>query len=382
MLFVRIFICLSILLCLSLPTNAQQQSLQQIEKDLQSMAFEILNHDSLEHKIAQNKKFAKRLINVLRRPESFSYDFDSLKTISILEPQDKSFRIFTWYIVDKNYSMRYGEQYHYYFGFIQRKLKDPANPSQYVVIPLIEMPKVPGGVENMILDNQNWMGALYYKPRQSQYINEISVQSYARERKASGKAQKVKQKYYVLSGWNGNDHRSNYKLVDVLSFDKEEPTRAIFGAYIFFFDEIIPKSRALFKYSEYAPFSLNSGYVKWGPGKLFKREMLIYDHLARPNSTNTMSQVWEMGPDGSYDGLEFIKKAKRINSRRNQDTQIALQRVKGYYKWHRNVKPATKYNNQLTQKHLDKIKREESARQKAAGIKIKSDKKSEDKKEN
>ena len=92
-----------------------QRSIKDIEEDLKKMAIQILNNDSLAYKVDLNKRFTKELMEVLKRPESFKYNFDSLTTISILRSEDNAFRVFTWYIVDKNYKELYGEQYHYYF---------------------------------------------------------------------------------------------------------------------------------------------------------------------------------------------------------------------------------------------------------------------------
>jgi parvulin-like peptidyl-prolyl isomerase len=378
-----------------------QRPLPAIEQQLDSLAQDILYHESLEHKLAQNKRFASLLVKTLERPDSYRYGFDSLETISILRAEDNAFRIFTWQIVDiKNPGTRYGEQVHYYFGLIQRKYQTKADKTDYVVIPLIEMQEIPPGVENMVLDNTQWLGGLYYPPKynddelvkhtfkyyapkdkgpqsyqdafqaiQESYDqlsdrdqrrlehmdrkqrNQMSQQE-ASERNQTRKLKKVKRDMYVLLGWNGLDNRSNLKFVDVLSFDPRDSSRAIFGANVFFFDPLVAKHRAMFRYSEYSPFSLNYAYVQHGLFPWSKKRMIVYDHLAMPgNSDRKLKEIWEMGPDGSYDALYFRK--SRFN-------------------WLTNIELAEDYNNKVTRKALEEQQARERERLKKAGINLSS----------
>lgn len=331
------------------PLTAQHSSIEEAELELAELADVILRHDSLKVKIQKNKKFSKILIDLLKKPESFTYPFDSLKSISILTAEDKSFRIFTWHMVDKNYKQYYGEQYHYYFGLVQRKYVSNGQ-TEYIVIPLLEMPTIPRGVENMVLDNGNWLGALYYPPRYGEYIPSQTLKYYSRrEQDGSGSPKKIKQDFYVLMGWNGNDEKSNYKMIEVMSFDPDDKNRVIFGADVFYFDAI-PKYRALFKYSEYAPFSLNYAYVK--KGRAGKRKMIVYDHMGSPKpGDQKLTEIWEMGPDGSYDAIGFYKKG-------------------GYFEWYRNIELAEKYNNKITKKQQEEVMERERKKLEAAGIQL------------
>ncbi len=325
-----------------------QRPLPEVEVQLAQLAQEVLNHNSLEHKIAQNKKFASLLNQTLERPESFDYPFDSLKTISILHPRDNSFRLFTWYIVDQKEGEYYGQQYHYHFGVVQRKY-EANGKTEYIPIPLFEMQEVPHGVENLLLDNNNWLGALYYLPKNHSVIPSYELKYSTPDKKSNGKVIKVKQPFYVLMGWSGNDERSNLKMVEVMSFDPKQKDRVIFGADVFYFD-LIPKFRAVFQYSEYAPFSLNFNYVQLPMGR--KKEMIIYDHMGTPKAgEQKLKEIWEMGPDGSYDALSFYKRG-------------------GYFEWYRNVELAEKYISRQYQKKQNEIRSNQenilSNREKAA----------------
>lgn len=328
-----------------------QRSLAQVEVELAQMANEILTHPNLEHKIELNRKFSRKLIEVLERPESYSHAWDSLKTVAVLDASDGSFRMFTWQIVDeKDPRVNYGESSHYYFGLVQRRYESEKGKIEYLVIPLIEMPEIPAGVENMLLDNQNWIGGLYYQLRHTKGIPRETFKYYdPRQRNSKGEPLKVKQDFYILSGWNGLDHRSNIKFIDIMTFDREKPDRIIFGANVFYFD-LIPKYRAIFKYSEYAPFSLNYSFVKKG---LFgKKKMIIFDHLASPKpGEQKLKEIWEMGPDGSYDALEFKSRG-------------------GFFAWYKDVELAEDYNSRVTRKAIDAQRKAELDRLKEAGIKL------------
>ncbi|MDX2247608.1 MAG: hypothetical protein SF052_12565 [Bacteroidia bacterium] len=330
--------CLILFFSFSQTLLFAQKSLPEIEEELQRLSAEILTHDSLSFKIQQNKLFTRTLIETLKRPESFDYPFDSLKTISILQPEDRTFRIFTWHIVDKNYQEYYGEQYHYYFGLVQRRYEENGK-TEFLVIPLVELRNIPRGVENSVLDNGSWLGALYYPPKYHDFIPSYTVKTIGYNKE---QPRKVNNTLYLLLGWNGNDEKSNYKIVDVLSFDPKDKNRVLFGADIFYFDQI-PKYRALFKYSEYAPFSLNFSYVQDGGQK---KKMIVYDHMGTPKQGDQkLEDVFETGADGSYDALYFYKKV-------------------GYFEWYRNVTLAEKYISSENRKKQELIRQNQ---QKIAG---------------
>jgi hypothetical protein len=327
-----------------------QPSLETVEKELQDLAHQVLYDDSLGTKIKRNKEFSSLLIETLRRPESYRYPFDSLKTISILQAEDNSFRIFTWHIVDKNYNQYYSKQYHYFFGLVQRRYEHDGQ-TDYLVIPLLDMQEAPAGVENMVLDNYNWFGAQYYPPKNSSgKLESYTLKFLDRANTPPGEnIKEIKQDFYVLLGWNGNDQRSNIKLVEVMSFDPEDPEHIIFGADVFYFD-MIPKYRAVFQYSEFAPFTLNYAKVKKGWFGLGKKEMIVYDHLAPPKyGTSPLEEVYNMGPDGSYDALYFYKR-------------------RGYFEWYRDVELADKFNNQYNRKQVEEMRERERKKLEEAGI--------------
>jgi len=257
---------------------SKSQNLQEIERELARQAEALFSDQSLEEKLQINKTFTQTLIQTLRKPSSFHYPFDSPTTISHIYAKDKRFRIFTWQIIDRPSGNQVPETYHYYFGLIQRKWVDAQGQTEYVVIPLIEMQSIPMDVENQILSHKNWLGGIYYPPR---FEKEFPTRTIKYTDPESGK--KIRQDAYILFGWNGFDQSSNIKFVEVLTLDPNDKNRVYFGADIFYFD-IVPLYRAVFRYSDNAPFKLNYGYVKTGPFNLFKKKMIVYDHLAPPQT--------------------------------------------------------------------------------------------------
>jgi hypothetical protein len=329
---------------------AQPSDLPSVERQLKVWAAEMLDHPSLEVKKQRNREFSRLLIETLKRPESYTYPFDSLTTISRLSPEDGSFRIFTWQIVDQqNPEQYYGQQSHYYFGVVQRRYVENGQ-TEYLVIPLVEMPEIPAGAENMVFDNNRWLGGLYYPPRYHDHLPRYSLKYFdPKQMTAGGKVKKARQDFYLLMGWNGLDQRSNLKFVEVLSFDPKDKTRVIFGANVFYFDPVIPKFRAMFRYSEYAPFTLNYAYVK--AGLTGRQQMIVYDHLASPKGAGRapLEEIYEMGPDGSYDALRY-------------------DRGPGEFTWVKNIGLAEKYNSKLNQKELEARREAEQRKLREAGI--------------
>ncbi len=333
------------LICLCSPFRLLWgQDFSRVERELVELSHSFLSSQDLEEKLTVNKEFTSTLLKSLKNPKSFSYPFDSLTSVSRLYASDRSFRIFTWQLTDQ-VNEPIPQTLNYFFGLFQRKWINANGKEEIVVIPLIEMTEIPTDIENRVLDQNSWLGGLYYPARFGQDIPAKTIK-YVDPR--TGK--KVKSTAYIVMGWNGYDGSSNFKFVDVITPDPQNKNRIIFGANIFFFD-LVPKYRAVFRYSDNAPFSLNYGYVKHGLGKFFRKRMIIYDHLAQPSSSRRTGSTFALGPDGSYDALNFYNGG-------------------GYFEWYRNIQIAEKYNSKLTQKMLEKQQERERKSLQSAGISV------------
>jgi hypothetical protein len=257
-------------------------------ESLKGMAKEILNHDSSRYKFELNKKFGAALKGLLTMQGSFDFPFDSLVTISKIYAPDYSFRIFSWYIVDE-------DQDHFYYALLQRKVKTIGGKDSLIVQALNHTQAITADAENLALNQNTWLGALFYK------VLMFKSKGYRRDF-YTGKVEKAQNTYYVLLGWNGGSKYSTFKMIEPLTFDEQDVEKIHLGAPLFYFNAI-PKYRVIYEYSDNAFFKLNAELVdrKW-PRKSV--EMIVFDHLSPPNRIKK-HEMLAYGPDGSYDGLYF-----------------------------------------------------------------------------
>lgn len=284
--------------------------LPEVEKELAQMGHTVLRHDITQYKDYMNARFLQSLGIVLQRADSYNYPFDSLVTVSRIYPADNTFRIFTWALVDQDSLQRY-QNYHH-FGLVQRP-RIVKGKTEYHVIPLTDRMDRTPTIESDVLSPGRWLGALYYKPRDSQYGVMTYKGTFLKKDGLTGKKRTYKATYYVLLGYNGHDRRNNYKIIDCITFpNAENPLEIQFGAPIFYFGEI-PKSRAVFKYSDNTSFSLNKGFIKDPKGGK-KNEALVFDHLESvyrgEGDTTGVALLAEKkyGPNGTYDALVWLNK--------------------------------------------------------------------------
>lgn len=239
------------------------QLLIQYEDSLRQLSDTIL--DGSEQGIRQNAcySFIKKLVTALQIPGSFDYPFDSLKRISMMVAEDKSFRIFNWQLPLASGKQRF-------FGAIQLRDKD-----ELKLFPLYDYSDNMLNPADTITNSERWYGALYYRM--------LTV-------KGHGK------KYYMLFGWDGNNLRSNKKILEVLSFSKKnEP---VFGAAIFDFGKDSERNgikRFILEYKKDAEVSLNYDA---------DLQMITFDHLI-PQDPSTKDLPFTYVPDGSYDAFSW-----------------------------------------------------------------------------
>jgi hypothetical protein len=289
------------------PQRDMTEPLETLEAELAQVARLILRHDSLPYKHELNKQFIKRMEIILNRPDSYDFPFSALETVSRILPQDNSFRIFTWTMYDADKEKTYHNSI--YFGFIQRRWISPTTKISHLIVTQLH-DKVGNfaTVENTILTPKDWFGALYYQPRHSKH----GVQSYkGKYREMDGMTGKKKTKhitYYVLFGLNQNNLSTNFKVIDVITFDPIDSTTILFGAPIFV-TRAVPAVRRVFQYADNSPFTLNIGHFTTRSLGLFNRkhEGIVFDHLITPKFKKDL-QLSQTGTDGSYDALIYIRR--------------------------------------------------------------------------
>lgn len=258
------------MLCPLLMTGQDVEQFRKHEEELAALSDKIVN-DSIENERAKACfDFIPKLVEALKLKNSFDYPFDSLKTISIQYPKDRSFRIFTWQLHRDNGAYRF-------YGAIQM------NSKELELFPLFDYSDSLFNPVNEVLTPDTWLGCLYYN------IYEVKVK---------------RKKYYTLFGWDGNDLWSTKKVMDILHFEDGKP---VFGAPIIEFTdegeddaegddkETYTQNRFIIEYRADVAAMLN--YVE-------QEKMIIYDHLISPDE-KTEDLSFTYVPDGTYEGFKF-----------------------------------------------------------------------------
>ncbi|MDP1844344.1 MAG: hypothetical protein Q8K64_13075, partial [Sediminibacterium sp.] len=184
--------------CLS-QSKADKKLLANFENTLSIYAQDIINGEEIVDRLRADSFFTRTLVQALKIPYSFSYPFDSLKTISSIYAPDSSFRIITWQLM-RDFS------YYRYKGAIQLKTSNGA----LKLIPLYDGADFTDNPVDSIRNNENWIGAIYYNIIQKKYNNK---------------------NYYTLLGYDENDARSTKKWIEVLTFDATN--KPVFGGRYF-----------------------------------------------------------------------------------------------------------------------------------------------------
>ncbi|MEO5782813.1 MAG: hypothetical protein ABIQ07_06050 [Ginsengibacter sp.] len=237
--------------------------LQKKEDSLKTLSLKIIQGRTAGDRFAADSEFTKMFVRALKIKNSFHYSFDSLLTISKLSPSDSSFKIFTWQMVINDNVVRQ-------HGAIQMKTTD----GSLKLFPLIDKSDITLNMSDTIGNNFGWIGAVYYKIIQTM---------------AGGKT------YYTLLGYDENNIRSNKKIIEVLSFENDQP---IFGgSYFNFTDNTSLKQnpgRLILEYKKNA-----------SPRLVYDKEqgMIIYEHLV--SQTGEDKKKYTYVGDGDYEGLKW-----------------------------------------------------------------------------
>lgn len=235
--------------------------MEKMEDTLVFLADSMLNTPVTDARIDGSYAFIKGMKRFLETRESFAYEPKKLKKrISILQPDDRRFKIYSWEVIRSNVEVRY-------YGALQ--LADGSYQ------PLIDASdQVIRGAEDSTFYNMRWYGAYYYK---------------IMHRKVG------EQDAYFLLGYNGNAVNGDKKIMDAFGFDRKG--RAIFGAPIFSVTENnkrVTHMRFILNYQKGAKVSMNYDD---------ERDMIIYDHCE--SSVGDANKKNTYVPDGTYDGLKW-----------------------------------------------------------------------------
>ena len=243
-------------------TNAsrfEKVDIAEYEKEITSL-FESMrrSQDDFE-KLEINKEVIAVFSEMLSIDSSFYFPFDSLKYLGKIYSPDRFFRLYSW-------NVPMGDVTHRYFGYIQYIQPE----SNQVKVLFLDDSKNSRLSTDLIYAPADWYGALYYDIIKTE---------------CSGK------KYYTVLGFVFNNYLTSYKIIDVISFEREGIS---IGAEIFPQGET-NKYRMIHEFSSKVSMMLR--YDK-------ELEMIVFDHLS-PAQPEYENQFQFYGPDSSYDGLEF-----------------------------------------------------------------------------
>ena len=236
-------------------------SIRNYEYQLEGLSYNIINGSDKIERITSCYYFIETLKTALQIPNSFDYDFDLLKTVSSITSEDDKFRVFTWnLLLDSGKYM--------YFGAIQMN-----NLDSLELYGLYDSSDYNRNVIYGQFDNRHWMGGLIYQIHHYRW---------------------KKKDYYITFGWDGQDAKTNRKVIDVLWFDNEGKPN--FGEEIFDFDGDL-QSRIIFDFNDRAAMLCRYDDHE---------EAIVFANLVPINPM--MKGVYQnYVPDGTYDYLRFEK---------------------------------------------------------------------------
>lgn len=253
----------ALFLSFSLVLQAQKDVFVNAEKRIKALSHTVYEGQTDKEKLEANEALKDELFSIVSHKKSLRYPFDNLEHISVIEPEDKSFRIFTW-------ALHYKSDLFQYFGMIQ--YYDKKQRAQVVHMLRDESHRIQDP-ESKTLRPDYWFGSLYYDIITNEF---------------EGKT------YYTLLGWDGNTKKSEKKIIDVLWFNNSK--NLIFGAPLFISDLGI-QNRYILEYNELASVTL-----EYKP----KSKIILFDDL-EPVDGESIKVKTSYVPTLNYNGFIFKK---------------------------------------------------------------------------
>ena len=251
----KLFFLLLLFLALNSPLNSQD-FLEQKEIELNEKLLQLRSAKTDEEMDQLNLLFKADMASFLKTDGIFKYAFKHFKTIAILDSPDESLRIINWNIEYTDFSYSY-------CAFV---LRWDSEKKVALVTELIDNLDPYTAKPEGIIDAKNWYGALYYK-----------ILPFKRNSKTE----------YILMGWDGGTTMSNFKLLDVLTFNA---STLKLGSPVFKQKQSV-LNRVVFEYSENAKISLRFEE---------KYYRIVFDHLS-PEAEGLEGVYSYYVPDMSYD---------------------------------------------------------------------------------
>jgi hypothetical protein len=238
-------------------TPDELNQLRHYQDSLKKLGHQMINNENDVERKNANYTFIRTLVSALRVSNSYAFNFDSLKTLSVLRSPDNKFRIFSWFVQNEDGSYRF-------YGTLQMN-----TGGKLQLYPLEDYSALLKNPEDSVTDNRKWYGAEYYK------IIPVTGQT----------------PYYVLLGWKGHTVKSTKKVIETLSFKSGKPQ---FGLPVFSGNKK-NRNRIIFEYNRQASMLLR--YVP-------EINSIVFDHLSPPDEkAKTLPETY--GPDLTYDSYKL-----------------------------------------------------------------------------
>jgi len=158
---------------------------------LQKLASLIQEDTILRNRLNADSIFTRALVQTLKNPYSFKFNFDSLTAIKHIISPDGRFKFFSWQVDlgDGTYRQR---------GAMQL----PTNDGQLKLLPFFDNSDFVQNNTLGVYDRKKWIGAIYYDIIPIPY-NGTTI--------------------YTLLGFDENNTSVSNKIIEVVRFENEEP---------------------------------------------------------------------------------------------------------------------------------------------------------------
>lgn len=243
-------------------TTASIPNFGEIETQVVALAKQMHTDTSYQNRIGYAKEIEKILSEGLNAKGSYDHPFANLQGISMVQPTDKRFKIFTWELfVDKNTYQQ--------FGIVQTKegkvtvLEDKSH----------EMKQA----EFSRLKHDNWYGAIYYNVQAFQVNNQTQ---------------------YLLLGRDSYSYYERRKVVEIMYFDHTGKPK--FGNNIIQVKDGFGRMRLVNRY--FIQYSAAASVALRFDEQL---QMVTFDHLVQGAPIEAGSPPSYL-PDGSFNGLKNV----------------------------------------------------------------------------
>lgn len=200
-----------------------------------------------------NEKFIQLLKKDLREENAFDYVFDSIRILSVIYPDDRKFKVFSWNLPLSNFK---NENYGLMMVFSEKS-------HNYKLIELRDVSNDIINPEKEILKKGLWYGAVYY-----QLI----------EKKFDGK------KVYTIIGWHPTNGLYQQKIIDVITFDRNDDP--VFGKLMFRGKGYTGSKRIVFRYSDKVAMKLRFEEATYNIVK--KKEKKKYNSRINKNNDQAL----------------------------------------------------------------------------------------------